>query len=172
MGTFEREAILIIWMKMGTGYLRVGLISVKAQWFIIRVFTHRNLRLDVKIHIYMLKDLHPSRDSRLMAKVISTRSWRKYMLVVWWFSHYVVSDSWDPMDCTVARQAPLSMGFSRQEYWSGLPFPSPKYMSNKYKLILIHYWAKYLVLSNYFIYFIILSLNYLKIIIIVKIFVF
>ena len=26
---------------------------------------------------------------------------------------------------TVARQAPLSMGFSRQEYWSGLPFPPP-----------------------------------------------
>ena len=25
----------------------------------------------------------------------------------------------------VAYQAPLSMGFSRQEYWSGLPFPSP-----------------------------------------------
>ena len=25
----------------------------------------------------------------------------------------------------VARQAPLSMGFSRQEYWSGLPFPTP-----------------------------------------------
>jgi len=24
-----------------------------------------------------------------------------------------------------AYQAPLSMGFSRQEYWSGLPFPSP-----------------------------------------------
>ena len=26
---------------------------------------------------------------------------------------------------SVARQAPPSMGFSRQEYWSGLPFPSP-----------------------------------------------
>ena len=26
---------------------------------------------------------------------------------------------------TVARQAPLSMGFPRQEYWKGLPFPSP-----------------------------------------------
>ena len=26
---------------------------------------------------------------------------------------------------TVALQAPPSMGFSRQEYWSGLPFPSP-----------------------------------------------
>ena len=27
---------------------------------------------------------------------------------------------------TVARQVPLSMGFSRQEYWSGLPCPSPR----------------------------------------------
>ena len=26
---------------------------------------------------------------------------------------------------TIACQAPLSMGFPRQEYWSGLPFPSP-----------------------------------------------
>jgi len=26
---------------------------------------------------------------------------------------------------TVARQAPVSMGFLRQEYWSGWPFPSP-----------------------------------------------
>ena len=30
---------------------------------------------------------------------------------------------WSPW--TVVRQAPLSMRFSRQEYWSGLPFPSP-----------------------------------------------
>ena len=29
----------------------------------------------------------------------------------------------DPMDCSY--QAPLSMGFSRQEYWSGVPLPSP-----------------------------------------------
>ena len=28
----------------------------------------------------------------------------------------------DPMDCC-PPQAPLSMGFPRQEYWSGLPFP-------------------------------------------------
>ena len=26
---------------------------------------------------------------------------------------------------TIAHQAPLAMEFSRQEYWSGLPFPSP-----------------------------------------------
>ena len=29
---------------------------------------------------------------------------------------------------TVARQAPLSMGLSQQEHWSGLPFPSPGYL--------------------------------------------
>ena len=32
---------------------------------------------------------------------------------------------------TVAYQAPLSMGFSRQGYWSGLPFPSPWYLPNQ-----------------------------------------
>ena len=31
---------------------------------------------------------------------------------------------------TVAHQAPLSMGFSRQECWSGLPFPSPEDLPN------------------------------------------
>ena len=31
---------------------------------------------------------------------------------------------------TVAHQIPLSMGFSRQEYWSGLPFPSPGDLPN------------------------------------------
>ena len=31
---------------------------------------------------------------------------------------------WNPMDCST-QQVLLSMGFSRQEYWSGLPFSSP-----------------------------------------------
>ena len=31
---------------------------------------------------------------------------------------------------TVAHEAPLSMGFSRQEYWSELPFPSPGDLPN------------------------------------------
>ena len=39
------------------------------------------------------------------------------------FSHPVVFDSF-VTPCTVAHQAPLSVGFSRQEYWSGVPFPS------------------------------------------------
>ena len=35
----------------------------------------------------------------------------------------------DPRDA--AHQAPPSLGFSRQELWSGLPFPSPKHESEK-----------------------------------------
>ena len=34
----------------------------------------------------------------------------------------------DPMDCSL--QDPLSMGFSRQEYWSGFPCPPPGHLSN------------------------------------------
>ena len=32
---------------------------------------------------------------------------------------------------TAAHQVSLSLGFSRQEYWSGLPFPSPMHESEK-----------------------------------------
>ena len=34
---------------------------------------------------------------------------------------------------TAAHQAPLSLGFSGQEHWSGLPFPSPMHESKKWK---------------------------------------
>ena len=37
----------------------------------------------------------------------------------------------DPIDGS--HQAPLSLGFSRQEHWSGLPFPSPMHESEKWK---------------------------------------
>ena len=37
---------------------------------------------------------------------------------------------------TIARQAPLSVGFSRQEYWSGLSFPPPGELSNPGSLAL------------------------------------
>ena len=42
------------------------------------------------------------------------------------FSRSFVSNS--ATRWTVACQVPLSMGFSSQEYWSGLPFPSPGYL--------------------------------------------
>ena len=42
-------------------------------------------------------------------------------VVVQWLSHVqLIVAPW-----TAAHQAPPSMGFSRQEYWSGLPLPSP-----------------------------------------------
>ena len=54
---------------------------------------------------------------------------------------------------TVACQAPLSMGFSWQEYWSGLPFPPPGSLpvpggSNPYLLCLLHWQADSLPLSH------------------------
>ena len=45
------------------------------------------------------------------------------------FSCQVMSDSF-VTPWTVAHQTPLSMGFPRQEYWSGLPFPSPGDLPN------------------------------------------
>ena len=44
-------------------------------------------------------------------------------LVVW--SCLILCELW-----TEAHEAPLSMGFSRQEYWSGWPFPSPRDLPN------------------------------------------
>ena len=65
----------------------------------------------------------------------SVRFWGSFLLFlvrvksVWWWWD---GDSFDKLcptlatPWTVAHQAPLSMGFSRQEYWSGLLFPSPR----------------------------------------------
>ena len=40
---------------------------------------------------------------------------------------------------TAAYQAPLSMGFARQEYWSGVPFPSPKPTPRHFSLMAYHF---------------------------------
>ena len=53
--------------------------------------------------------------------------WSMRMLLL--FSHSLTSDSF-AIPWTVAHQASLSMGYPRQEYWSGLPFPSPGYFPN------------------------------------------
>ena len=47
-----------------------------------------------------------------------------------WFGLVTKSCSTLVAPWTVAHQAPLSMGFSRQEYWSRLPFPSPEDLPN------------------------------------------
>ena len=44
-------------------------------------------------------------------------------------SHSVMSDTF-VTPWTVAHQAPQCIGFPREEYWSGLPFPSPGHLPN------------------------------------------
>ena len=63
----------------------------------------------------------------------------------------VVSGSVTPKNA--ARQAPLSTGFPSQEYWSGLPFPTPGGIfpaqeSNPYLLCLLHWQADSLPLNR------------------------
>ena len=44
---------------------------------------------------------------------------------------------------TAAHQAPLSPGFSRQEHWSGLPFPSPSFILLQYKkMVMMEAWYR------------------------------
>ena len=54
---------------------------------------------------------------------------------------------------TAAHQAPPSMGFSRQEYWSGVSMPSPTIDINVYKYILLHevIFTKYFMLPNWWV---------------------
>ena len=43
---------------------------------------------------------------------------------------------------TAAYQAPLSMGFSRQEYWSGVPLPSLMTATNPYFFLIVNFVLK------------------------------
>ena len=56
----------------------------------------------------------------LVESSVPSHSWLK-----WEWSRSVVSHSLRPHGLYAAHQAPPSLGFSRQEHWSGLPFPSP-----------------------------------------------
>ena len=50
---------------------------------------------------------------------------------------------------TVAHQVPLSMGFPRHEYWSGLPFSSPKiFLTQRSNLHLVHWQVGSLLVSH------------------------
>ena len=50
---------------------------------------------------------------------------RRMFLLLFYFCVHVCSVVFDSLRPYVAHQSPLSMGFSRQEYWSGLPCPPP-----------------------------------------------
>ena len=56
--------------------------------------------------------------------------WRTWLLLLSHFSRVRLCATPE----TAAHQAPPSLGFSRQEHWSGLPFPSPVHESEKVKV--------------------------------------
>ena len=62
-------------------------------------------------------DLVAVAEGKTLSKICGVRECQQMSSAV--LSHSVLSNS------SAALQAPLSMGFSRQEYWSGLPFPTP-----------------------------------------------
>ena len=91
----------------------------------VQYFRVNSSKLQRKNNINLMKNTLPrkKRDYNLYPMYLFI-----YLFIKSSVSCSVVSDSATPW--TVAHQAPLSMGFSRQEYWSGLLFPSPGDLSN------------------------------------------
>ena len=56
--------------------------------------------------------------------MVFIQRWKRILFHLLFFACSVVSDSFATL-WIVACQAPLSMGFPRQDYWTGLPFPTP-----------------------------------------------
>ena len=81
----------------------------------------RPINLDWQISFQKTGTVDPP-SSSIWGNCWSWRKWKKVKLLscVWLFA-----TPW-----TAAHQAPLFMGFSRQEYWSGFPFPSPGDLPN------------------------------------------
>ena len=78
----------------------------------------KNLLTKFNIHLWLKKNSPESRHGGSMLLLLLSR-----------FSHVrLCATPW-----TAAYQASPSMGFSRQEHWSGLPFPFPMHQSGKWK---------------------------------------
>ena len=60
------------------------------------------------------------------AAIFSFNAWKWKVKVKWLSPVQLLATPW-----TAAYQAPPSMGFSGQEYWSGVPLPSPYHISNQ-----------------------------------------
>ena len=79
-----------------------------------------NTRLtEISLWIWLLEKLF-----EMWMREVSLRKCICTSLCVGMLSHYSRACLFVTL-WTLAHQAPLSMGFSRQEYWSGLPFPPP-----------------------------------------------
>ena len=98
------------WLYMN--WICMKLVKIKMK----KIFRYK--AIDTLIYFYSHNSLNYSQGTHCT-------DW--YLLLL--FSHSVMSDSfvtpWTPLEPRGSRQAPLSMGFRRQECWNGLPFPSP-----------------------------------------------
>ena len=71
--------------------------------------------------------LHPNKPTKNICNLSTKYHSLLLLLLLSRFSHVRLCVTPE----TAAHQAPLSLGFSRQEHWSGLPFPSPMHESEK-----------------------------------------
>ena len=126
---FSNESVLYIrWPKYWSFSFSIspsgtsGLISFRMDWLDLLVvqgtlkslFQHHSSKASILLHsaFFIVQLSHP------------------FMLLLLLLSHFscvrLCVTPW-----TAAYQAPPSLGFSRQEHWSGLPFPSPVHESEK-----------------------------------------
>ena len=75
--------------------------------------------------------LHSNKNNQLLVHLVT------WISQTWWWLLLLLSHFNRVWLCATpemaAHQAPPSLGFSRQEHWSGLPFPSPMHESEKWK---------------------------------------
>ena len=100
-------------MKKKYNWFTVLCFRCAVKWF---SYTHIHILFQILFHYRLLQDT----ERRYLCRraLLLTIS---YVCVCWSLRHvWLFAIPW-----TVAHQAHPSMGFSRQEYWNGLPFPSP-----------------------------------------------
>ena len=74
---------------------------------------------------YMVFCLRPPSSLTIFITAVKSELFLENMVRVFVCDHLLSCVHLFVTPWTVACQAPLSMGFTRQDYWSGLPFPSP-----------------------------------------------
>ena len=101
----------------------------------INIFTNERISNQGLIGCYLFwvllskSEVNVFKNSKLIiCSELKISSKEKIQVVLLWFSCFGCVCFKTPW--TTAHQAPQSMGFSKQEYWSGLPFPSPGDLPN------------------------------------------
>ena len=108
----------------------------KTDWFQIGKEVHHGCILSPCLFNYMQSTSRETLglkkhklESRLPGEIWITSDMQMLLLLLSRFSRVRLCAT----SKTAAHQAPPSLGFSRQEHWSGLPFPSPMHKSEKWK---------------------------------------